>query len=73
MPVRSVVGEHAADFIGLEVRVRDPWRSLGLGGIRKRPVALSLMRWLLVKVREIILKCALQAAPRPMNQQRRRH
>ena len=55
MPERSVVGEHAANLVALEVRVGDPWSWLGLGGIRKWTFALPLMGALLVVVREIVL------------------
>jgi len=63
MPKRSVVGEHAANLVGLERRVGHPSRWLSLGEIRKRSVALPLMWSVLVVVREIVLKGTLQATP----------
>ena len=55
MPERSVVGEHAVDRVSLEGRMGHPSGWFGLGGIRERAVAISLMRSLLVMMREIVL------------------
>ena len=52
MPERSIVGEHAANLVGLEGRVGHPSRWLSLGSIRERTVALPLMWSLQMVVRE---------------------
>ena len=63
MPESSEVGDHAADLVGLEVRVGHPRRRLCLSGISERAIILSLMRSVLVIVREVVLQGTLQTIP----------
>ena len=58
-----VVGNDAADLVGLEVGDSHLFRRLGLSGIRQWAIQLPLVRTLFVIVREIVLKNAIKRIP----------